>query len=225
MTASTKQLASELATLVGMGAKPAKPARKPAAALKSVDNSAVSRFSIRAWRSDLITAAKAESSASTKLLDLALAARGMVEKDTAREAFQDAYVAAHLLENPEITDEQARSLASVRNRVSEAMAVFKAVVLPDPMPKNLSRAADACRKLNAKAKPVAVDSDEKLSQEAEDDEAEALNNAKPANSAMDTVMEGLEALQRQAVNNPEALSAISAMMDLASDVLLALLKA
>lgn len=223
MTASTKQLASELATLVGMGAKPA---RKPAPSkLKSVDTSAAARFSIQAWRSDLITAAKAESSASTKLLGLALAARGLVEKDTAREAFQDAYVAAHLLENPETTDEQARSLASVRNRVSEAMAVFKAVVLPDPMPKNLSRAADACRKLNAKPKPVAVDSDEKLSQEAEDDEAEDLSLAKPANSAMDSVMEGLEALQRQAVNNPEALSAISAMMDLASDVLLALLKA
>lgn len=218
-TATTKAVSSALSNLTGVSL--GKPARKPAkAALKAVDP--VARFSIQAWRADLITAAKAESSASTKLLELALAARGIVEKDTAREAFQDAYVAAHLLENPDVTDEQARSLASVRNRVSEAMAVFKAVVLPDPMPKNLSRAADACRKMNAKPK-VAEEKVAKATEE-EEQEDEFLNVAKAEQDPMEVVMAGLEALQRKAVNKPEALAAISAMMDLASDVLLALLK-
>jgi len=172
---------------------------------------------VSAWRLALTEAAIVEGSSAKQLLNLALAARGLVEVDTAREAFQDAYAAAYVKASPEVTDEQARILPTVRNRVSEAMAVFKAAVLPDPMPNNLSRAADACRKLNAKPKPEILDQEDGGDGQ---EDGEGLgqgvgSKAKPEDEALTVVFLALESLQRQAVNNKPALEALSAMLDLA----------
>lgn len=196
---------------------------KRAPTLKSVPTDAVLiKFSILGWREALLSAAKAESSSAQQLLCLALDARGKVEKDTAREAFQDAYAAAYVAVRPGCTGEQARKTPSVMNRVSEAMAVFKAEKLPEPMPENLSRAADACRKLNAKPKAVKA-KPEAANEEPEDgSEGLELDVAVSANP-MEALFASLEALQRQAVNNQPALDALSSMLDLANDALLALL--
>lgn len=94
-------------------------------------------FSIVEWKSELTKAAKAERSAASMVLDCLIAVRdkGYGEKDIramVRDAFSDA-------------GWQDKTL---QKRTSDAMAIFKAAKLPDDMPKNLQRAADACRALN-----------------------------------------------------------------------------
>lgn len=193
-------------------------ARKPS--LKSVKvnkDAPLVKFSVQAWRQDLINAASAQGSSAKQLLNLALSARGQVENDTAREAFADAYVLAYLQLNTELTDEQARSLPGIRNRVSEAMAVFKAVVLPVPMPHNLQQAASACRKLNKKVKPEAVDAEM-----SDDDLLEALGvdeDGKPLDpqeaDKLAALYAVIEQLQRSLVGQDEALDLLTSMLDLA----------
>ena len=108
---------------------------------------AVAKFDLAAWAADLNAAALGFESGAKRLLELALAARGKVELDTAREKFQDAFAAA-LAVTHGVTDEEARKSKSFANRVSDAMAILKAKKLPDSMPNNLQRAADAVRKEN-----------------------------------------------------------------------------
>lgn len=120
---------------------------KKSAAAQRAQSAAVAKFDIAAWAADLNDAALNFESGAKRLLDLALAARGKVELDTAREKFQDAFAAA-LVEVHGVTDEEARKSKSFANRVSDAMAILKAVKLPGTMPNNLQRAADAVRKEN-----------------------------------------------------------------------------
>ena len=108
---------------------------------------AVSNFDLAGWSAELNAAALGFESGAKRLLELALAARGHVELDTAREKFQDAFAAA-LAVTHGVTDEEARKSKSFANRVSDAMAILKAAKLPDSMPNNLQRAADAVRKAN-----------------------------------------------------------------------------
>lgn len=110
---------------------------------------AVAAFNVAAWRTDLTEAATAFASGAKQLLILALAGRGNVEDDTAREAFTDAFAAA-LVATHGVTDDEARASKSLKNRVSDAMAVFKCEVLPASLPENLQRAADVVRKANPK---------------------------------------------------------------------------
>ncbi len=109
--------------------------------------SAVAKFDLAAWSADLAAAALNVESGAKQLLDLALAARGKVEADTAREKFGDAFAAA-MAKTHNVTDEEARASKSFKNRVSDAMAVFKCETLPASLPSNLQRAADAVRKAN-----------------------------------------------------------------------------
>lgn len=120
---------------------------KSAAAAKRAQAAAVAKFDLTAWTAELNAAALGFESGAKRLLDLALAARGKVELDTAREKFQDAFAAA-LAVTHGVTDEEARKSKSFANRVSDAMAILKAAKLPDSMPNNLQRAADAVRKVN-----------------------------------------------------------------------------
>lgn len=108
---------------------------------------AVVKFDIAQWSADLAVAALNVESGAKQLLDLALAARGKVEPDTAREKFGDAFAAA-MAKTHNVTDEEARASKSFKNRVSDAMAVFKCEALPASLPGNLQRAADAVRKAN-----------------------------------------------------------------------------
>lgn len=120
-----------------------------------VAQSAAVKFDLAAWSADLATAALNVESGAKQLLDLALAARGKVEPDTAREKFGDAFASA-MAKTHNVTDEEARASKSFKNRVSDAMAVFKCETLPASLPNNLQRAADAVRKANpSKRKPRA----------------------------------------------------------------------
>lgn len=113
----------------------------------SKSKSAVAKFDIAQWSADLAAAALNVESGAKQLLDLALAARGKVEPDTAREKFGDAFASA-MAKTHNVTDEEARASKSFKNRVSDAMAVFKCETLPASLPSNLQRAADAVRKAN-----------------------------------------------------------------------------
>lgn len=120
---------------------------KSAAAAQRAQAAAVAKFDLAAWAAELNAAALGFESGAKRLLELALAARGKVEHDTAREKFQDAFAAALAMTHG-VTDEEARKSKSFANRVSDAMAILKAAKLPDSMPNNLQRAADAVRKAN-----------------------------------------------------------------------------
>lgn len=112
-------------------------------------------FSVTAWRDDVETAAKDMVSASKRVLDLVLSARDNVHEDTVRDALQHAFGEAYA-DLQGVAFEQALSAKSVKNRISDAMAVFRAEVLPKVLPGNLQHAAAECRKLNRKAKPEAA---------------------------------------------------------------------
>jgi hypothetical protein len=86
----------------------------------------MSKFTVVQWEKDVIAAvAVAESSgiALTKLVRQA--AENQVDEEKAREVFQTAYAAAYA-KSMNVTEEEARKSKSYRNRVSDAMAVFKA---------------------------------------------------------------------------------------------------
>jgi len=120
---------------------------KSAAAAQRAQAASATKFDLAAWAAELNAAALGFESGAKRLLELALAARGKVEHDTAREKFQDAFAAA-LAVTHGVTDEEARKSKSFANRVSDAMAILKAAKLPGTMPNNLQRAADAVRKEN-----------------------------------------------------------------------------
>lgn len=118
-----------------------------AAKAQRVADRALTQFSVLAWRAEVTEAASDLMSASQRVLTLMLKARGIVEPDTAREAVQDAFATAYA-ELQGCTFEEAKSAKSVKNRVADAMAIFKAVTLPASLPKNLQHAATECRKAN-----------------------------------------------------------------------------
>ncbi|WP_055128536.1 hypothetical protein [Pseudomonas mediterranea] len=121
------------------------------AAAKNIAN----RFSVTEWRDNVETAAKDMVTASKRVLDLVLAARDhLIEEETVRDALQHAFGEAYA-DLHGCTFAEALTAKSVKNRVSDAMAVFKAEQLPTALPSNLQHAAAECRKLNRKAKPAA----------------------------------------------------------------------
>lgn len=108
---------------------------------------ALTQFSVLEWRADVTTAALDLMSASTRVLDLMLKARNIVEPDTAREAVKEAFGGAYATLQG-CTYDEALKAKSVKNRVADAMAVFGAKILPSALPKNLQHAATECRKAN-----------------------------------------------------------------------------
>lgn len=114
----------------------------------------INRFSVTEWRDNVETAAKDMVTASKRVLDLVLAARDHVEEETVRDALQHAFGEAYA-DLHGCTFAEALTAKSVKNRVSDAMAVFKAEQLPTALPSNLQHAAAECRKLNRKAKEAA----------------------------------------------------------------------
>jgi|SRR5215217_160210 len=120
-----------------------------AAKAQRVAERALNAFSVLQWRADITEAASDLMSASTRVLALMLKARNVVEPDTAREAVQEAFGKAYATLQG-CTFEEALTAKSVKNRVADAMAIFKAEVLPNTLPKNLQHAATECRKANRK---------------------------------------------------------------------------
>lgn len=168
--------------------------------------SAVVKFDLAAWSADLAAAALNVESGAKQLLDLALAARGKVEADTAREKFGDAFASA-MAKTHNVTDEEARASKSFKNRVSDAMAVFKCETLPASLPSNLQRAADAVRKANPSSrKPRAG---------GKADKAQAVGEQP---SALAMLENALNVLKAQCAGNATALDLIGELVDLAADL-------
>jgi hypothetical protein len=126
-----------------------KQSQSKARAASRAQSVAVVRFDVAAWREELCGAALQFDGAAVRLLRLALAARGVVETDTAREAFKEAFGGAFAATRG-VTFEEAIKAKTVQNRVSDALAVFGAEKLPGSMPDQLQSAAKACREANPK---------------------------------------------------------------------------
>ncbi len=116
-----------------MAKSPRNTARNVSAA--AAQSTTVEQFNVAQWRLDLTAAFSGLASAATRVLHVVLEGRGKVDPDTAREAITEALIAAGMVEGS----------PSLKNRVSEAMAVFKAETLPAELPANLQHAAKAVR--------------------------------------------------------------------------------
>lgn len=171
---------------------------------------AVQSFNVAQWRTDLTAAATQFASGAKQLLTLAIAARGLVEEDTAREAFKDAFAAA-LSVTMGVTDEEARSSKSLANRVSDAMAIFKCETLPAILPQNLQQAADTVRKANPNKKARAPRAGGNPEAVAASVDAKHVNPLALLESA-------LAALKLQAGSNQTALELVGELVDLAADL-------
>lgn len=159
----------------------------------------LNKFSIVDWRKELCAAALQFDGAAVRLLKLALSARGKVDNDAAKEAFQQAFGGAFAATRG-VTFEEAVKSKTVQNRVSDALAVFKAKNLPGSMPDQLQAAAKACREANPKAKraPRAGGKPEK----------------DPIAVALEMTHNGLEQLRHAVGDDAEALAAIAGLTDL-----------
>lgn len=160
---------------------------------------AISKFSVVEWREELCAAALQFDGAAGRLLKLALSARGKVDNDVAKEAFQEAFGGSFAATRG-VTYEEAIKSKTVQNRVSDALAVFKAEKLPGSMPDQLQAAAKACREANPKAKRA------------------PRAGGKPEKDALTVALEmthnGLEQLRHAVGDDAEALAAVASLTDL-----------
>lgn len=181
-------------------------AARNAQAPKTVEN-----FSILEWRASLVAAALSAETAGKSLMLLALAARGKVDKDVAREAFTEAFGQAYASVRG-FTFEEASKSPSVRNRVSDAMAIYGCVTLPGAMPDQLQAAAKACREANPKAarKPRAGGSASKV-------------EANPVEEGLGQLEGALARLAEACEGNDAAIDALGSLKDFAAALREALL--
>lgn len=111
---------------------------------------AVVHFSPRSWRDAMNAACMTEATSVKQILTLILQAReAECDPEMAREAIKEAYAAgyAHSFGVPY---NDALGCKTVANRVSDAMAIFNAKVLPGSLASTLQAAAKQCREANPK---------------------------------------------------------------------------
>lgn len=170
----------------------------------------VVQFNVAEWREEVCAAALQFDGAAVRLLKLALAARGLVEKDTAREAFKEAFGGA-FASTRGVSFEEACATKTVMNRVSDAMAVCFAAVLPGSMPDQLQAAAKACREANPKAgrKPRAGG---KAGGEGEDEPKDARA------VALGMIHNGLNQLRHAVGDDADVLAIVADLADLLDSV-------
>lgn len=159
-------------------------------------------------RAGLVASALQMVSGATAMLGLVVKARGLVDPDTMREALQDAFGQAYVANNPGVEYESALKTSTVRNRVSEGMAVFNAETLPDDMPNNIQHAAAAVRKAKAKPRPPKTPDGETGKGKAEGIKASPLALLQLA----------IDGLLGQAGDNATLLSLLGDLKDLAADI-------
>ncbi|MNM67372.1 hypothetical protein D3C81_789030 [compost metagenome] len=176
-------------------------ARKSAQAQAA--NLKVMQFDVAAWREELNGAALQFDGAAIRLLKLALAARGLIDKDLAREAFKEAFGGAFAATRGVSFDEAVKS-KTVQNRVSDALAVWGAENLPGSMPDQLQAAAKACREANPKGsrKPRAGGKAEK--------DAKAV--------ALGMIHSGLEQLRHAVGDDADVLAIVAELADLVGSI-------
>lgn len=163
---------------------------------------AAKNFSIAEWRNDLCSAALDFDSAGMRLLALAIAARNIVDPDVAREAFQEAFGRAFAATR-KLSFEEALKAKTVQNRVSDAMAVFKAEHLPNSMPDQLQAAAKACRQANPTARRTPRAGGNGQEQAAD-----------PVAVALAMIRNGVEQLRHAVGDSAEGLELVASLADL-----------
>lgn len=169
------------------------------------------QFSVAEWRSNVETAALDYATAGVRLLALILEARkAKVDPEAARETVHHAFAAAYASLN-KIDFEAALKAPSVRNRVSEAMAVFNCEELPDSLPNNIQHAASACRAAKRGARQTTGPKADKPAK------AEGIKA-----SPMALLQLAIDGLKVEAGDNEEALDLLASLVDLAADIAQAL---
>lgn len=168
----------------------------------------VAQFDVASWRTALETEATKMESGATRLLQLALQARGVVEADTAREAFKHAF-AIGVAAAQGCTFEEALASRTVANRTSDCMAVFSAAKLPGAMPASLQRAAAEVRKLPENKKGERGRQAPKAPAAKVD-----ARDVKP----LALLSAALEALKGSCGDNAKALELVGELVDLAADL-------
>lgn len=172
----------------------------------------VAQFDVNAWRDQLAKAAINERSSAKLVLELVLAARDLVEEDTVREAVQLAFAAALQAVDPNVTHDEAIKAKSVKNRVADAMAVFKADELPGSMPGHLQGAAAAVRKARKAASNDGADG-------ADDTSKRGPSPRKVLElSPLEVLAIALEGLRGEAGEDAAILELVADMVDLADEI-------
>jgi len=184
---------------------------KATRAEKAIQAAAASKrvvFDVPAWAARLNDAALSFTAAGQQLLMLVIEARGQVEPDTARERITEAFASAYAY-TYDVPYEEAAKCKTVKNRVSDAMAVFKAETLPENMPAHLQAAASACRRANGPKRAPRQPAGGK---------AENTEKAGTPVTPLAMLSLALEGLRLQAADNEYVLEMIAEMTDLAADV-------
>ena len=172
------------------------------------------KFSVAEWRTNVETAALDYATAGVRLLALILEARkAKVDPEAARETVHHAFAAAYASLNG-LEFEAALKAPSVRNRVSEAMAVFNCEELPDGLPNNIQHAASACRAAKRGARQTTGPKADKPAKAAK---AEGIKA-----SPMALLQLAIDGLKVEAGDNAEALDLLASLVDLAADIAQAL---
>jgi rubrerythrin len=102
------------------------------------------------WRQKLQKAVKAEQSAAARILAAVIEARGAfdLESKKSEKAVREAAMAAFT--------GAGNDKRTAQKRVADAVAILKAPSLPEDLPQNLQRAADAVRKARPKSEKRAA---------------------------------------------------------------------
>lgn len=169
------------------------------------------QFDVASWRTALEVEATKMESGATRLLKLALEARGVVEVDTAREAFKHAF-AIGVAAAQGCTFEEALTSRTVANRTSDCMAVFSAAKLPGSMPASLQRAAAEVRKLPENKKG------ERGRQAPKAPKAPAAKVDAKDVKPLALLSAALDALKGSCGDNAKALELVGELVDLAADL-------
>lgn len=169
------------------------------------------KFSVAEWRSNVETAALDYATAGVRLLALILEARkAKVDPEAARETVHHAFAAAYASLNG-LEFEAALKAPSVRNRVSEAMAVFNCEELPDSLPNNIQHAASACRAAKRGARQTTGPKADKPAK------AEGIKA-----SPLALLQLALDGLKAECGDNRAALELVAELQDLAGDLVQAM---
>ena len=172
------------------------------------------KFSVAEWRGNVEAAALDYATAGVRLLALILEARkAKVDPDAARETVHHAFAAAYASLNG-LEFEAALKAPSVRNRVSEAMAVFNCEELPDSLPNNIQHAASACRAAKRGARQTTGPKADKPAKAAK---AEGIKA-----SPLALLQLALDGLKAECGENRAALELVAELQDLAADLVQAM---
>lgn len=181
---------------------------------------AVVHFSPRMWRDAMNAACMSEATSVKQILTLILQAReAECDPEMAREAIKEAYAAGYA-HSFGVAYNDALSCKTVANRVSDAMAIFNAKVMPGSLASTLQAAAKQCREANPKTggKGSAAGS-----KKGANGKPRAPGQAGEPLTGLELMELALKALATECEGNDAALSVVDELKSLSADLILALL--